>query len=238
MENNKILLDFSKLTLYAQPIYYFSVPCHPLVAYELLLRNTLDKKFPSQFFERVISDQKVHAELLEWYYKEVLSVLSKSKEMISINIHPQQLVFPETYSFLKNLEVYHKKILVEITEHDTNQSIQDQPVHFLANAIQNIKGMKFSVALDDVGTGIYTVDYLNTLIKSVDVIKFSTLSINNYEEIMTEIDFWYDFSVSNKVRLIIEGVDSYVFHNQLLKRKIFLQQGFFLGKPIAKENIG
>lgn len=233
------LAIFSNLYFSAQPLFNFSDSSHPVFGYELLLRNQETHAFPAQFFDTVISSQSLNAQLLNWYYKEIKAILESTKKVISINLHPQQLYYCETFCMLNKLKKYHEQLLIEITEHDTHPSIYSHSESILSKSIHNIRTMNFSIALDDVGTGIHTLEKISYLIENVDVIKFSTLSFKllHPEEIFFLIDFWYKLSETRKVKLIIEGVEDYDMHHYLIDQKIFLQQGFYLGKPISTKKI-
>lgn len=239
MEMTDSLSIFSDLYFSAQPLFNFSNSVNPIFGYELLLRTQETQAFPTEFFDRVILSKTLNAQLLKWYYTEIKDILQHTEKIISINIHPQQLYYSETFSMLDKLKMHHEQLLIEITEHDTHPSIYRQSDATLTKSILKIRKMRFSTALDDIGTGIHTLENIISLMESVDVIKFSTLSFKQLylEEILFLIDFWNKFSEARKVKIIIEGVDTHMLHRDLLLRKIFLQQGYYLSKPIPISDI-
>lgn len=239
MEPTDSLSIFSDLYFSAQPLFNFSNSANPIFGYELLLRTQETKAFPTEFFDRVILSKTLNAQLLKWYYRELKDILEHTTKIISINIHPQQLYYFETFSMLEKLKKYHEQLLIEITEHDTKPSIYGNSEAILSKSIQKIKKMKFSTALDDIDTGIHTLENIIGLMKSVDVIKFSTLSFKHLysEEILFLIDFWDEFSKTRKIKFIVEGVDTHMIHQELVLRNIFLQQGYYLSKEIPTIDI-
>lgn len=239
MEPTDSLSIFSDLYFSAQPLFNFSNSANPIFGYELLLRTQETKAFPTEFFDRVILSKTLNAQLLKWYYTEIKGILEHTKKIISINIHPQQLYYSETFSMIDKLKMHHEQLIIEITEHDTHPSIYRHSDEILERSILKIRKMKISTALDDIGTGIHTLENIIGLMESIDVIKFSTLSFKQLysEEILFLIDFWDKFSETRKVKIIIEGVDTHMLHRDLLLRGIFLQQGYYLSKPIPISDI-
>ncbi|MBE9897065.1 EAL domain-containing protein [Enterococcus casseliflavus] len=239
MEMTDSLSIFSDLYFSAQPLFNFSNSVNPIFGYELLLRTQETQAFPTEFFDRVILSKTLNAQLLNWYYTEIKSILERTQKNISVNLHPQQLYYPETFTMLNKLKKYHNQILIEITEHDTQPSIYKHAEIFLSKSIHQIKKMNFNIALDDVGTGIHTLEKLLPLLEYIDVIKFSTLSLKQLDskEVLFLIEFWDKLSETRKVKLIVEGVDNHKIHHYLITKKIFLQQGYYLSKPIPTVNI-
>lgn len=224
-----------KYTFYlvVQPIFRVHAQTKEILAYELLLRSNKNDLFPFFEFQKLIENRESNGQLMNWYYKEILAIISKTKKVINVNIHPQQFFFPETFDMLNKLTKYSKRICIEITEHDTNPSIKDNSSFFLLGMINTIKKMGYSVALDDVGTGIHTLINIRLLLDAVDVLKLSIISLKQtYQfEIISEINFWSEIAREHNTSFIVEGIDNCVMVTNLVEKGMFLQQGFILGQP-------
>lgn len=236
----ELLSIFPQLYFDAQPIFQMKADSQKVIGYELLLRSTERNRFLLSFFQQVIKYKKLHTRLLQWYRNEIFSLLHPNEETkISLNIHPQQLSYPETFLMLADLAPYHDRILIEITEDDTEPSIACDPKSFLMNKINQIKKMRFSVALDDVGTGIHSLTNIAPMLDKIDVIKFSPISLRvlSQKEIFFLIDFWRNIASNRKIQFIVEGVETSDIHEYLLEEEIFLQQGFYLDKPAPADQL-
>lgn len=240
-ENTTEYSKFSDLCLFVQPIYNFKGQ-QQLFGYEVLIRNKKSHHFPVNWYNKIILSKDLHSDYIDWFYLEIEKILKATKEIISINLHPQQLYYEETFSTLNRLKVYNKRILIEITEHDTVPPLNMSNSLFIKNAIERIKTFQFSIALDDVGTGIYNTQDVLSLLKRVNIIKFSTLFFPSSNiNVLSELIYWKRIADRYTLKLIIEGVESKDLHKILLKNNLFLQQGFYFSKPfpsVELERIG
>ena len=232
MTNHLEITKLPFLYLVAQPIFRVDEKNEKVIAYELLIRSRKDDSFPAELFEKIVLDQELNRQLLSWYSIEVLKIVSKTEEKININIHPQQLYYPETFDMLNKLAKYRTQICVEITEHDTQPSIKDNSKSFLLEVIKNIKRLGFLVALDDVNTGIHTFDNIVFFLADIDLLKFSIIPFKDKPcDVFLIINFWNCIAKEKKITLLVEGIEDYKTKNQLIECGIFFQQGFQLGEP-------
>lgn len=230
-KNTKEYSKFSDLCLFVQPIYNFKGQ-QQLFGYEVLIRNKKSNHSPVNWYNKIILSKDLHSDYIDWFYLEIEKILKATKKIISINLHPQQLYYEETYSILNRLKDYNKRILIEITEHDTVPPFNISNSLFIKNAIERIKMFQFSIALDDVGTGIYNTQDVLPLLKRVNIIKFSTLLFSSSNvNILGEIKYWKRIAGRYTLKLIIEGVESKDLHKILVKNNLFLQQEFYFSKP-------
>nr|WP_207940317.1 EAL domain-containing protein [Enterococcus sp. DIV2402]MBO0463675.1 EAL domain-containing protein [Enterococcus sp. DIV2402] len=231
---------FSILYFDMQPIFKIEKENRKVVCYELLLRSTEKNTFPIEIFHQIIKCKKQHTQLLQWYKNKILSLLELNSEIsISINIHPQQLFYTETFLMFKNLQHYSNRILIEITEDDTKPSIACKLDIFLTDKIIEIKKMQFSVALDDVSTGIYSFKNIRPLLDKIDMIKLSYISLEKLpqKDISCLINFWSEIANKLGIDFVVEGVENINIHKYLLDNVICLQQGFYLSKPFSASKL-
>lgn len=161
-------------------------------------------------------------------------IVSKTKKIINVNIQPQQLFYEETFNMLNKLAEHSSQLCIEITEYDTNSSIQDNSQFFLLCMIKRLKKIGFLVALDDVGTGIHTLNNILPLLNEVDVIKFSILPFNKKtkDEGLFLASCWNKLAQAKGIEFVVEGIEDGEMEKELIECEAFLQQGFYLGKPV------
>lgn len=207
-----------------QPIY--EITTNKIVFYELLLRSKTTKNFPAKKFSHLMINENGKKIFFDWLVIELENIFSKhTKIIVSINIDPIQINSENFISFLKCMKKYKSQLVIELTERIPNDMALDD----LFLNLKAIKEEKFNVFLDDVDILNTTNNNWHTLLKYVDGVKLSPLSIKNNNKHKIKL-------LINKIRtlgctkIISEGVSDENLLHQWLSYGITYQQGWYLGK--------
>lgn len=214
-----------------------------LIGYEVLLRNNEQNPYyPAAKMAEVIHDRKEHSLFLKWFQEELMRlVVLCPTAQFSINFAPKQLFYPETHVFFTEMQPYAKQLTIEITEdapfftasNDTINSLTiDQ--HFLS-IFASIKEKGYCIALDDVGSGRNSLEEVLKYTPYLDQIKFSMVNCSkkklNEATLQLFLHAWKRFSEDYHLDFIIEGVEDQEMSDELKEQGMFLQQGYYFGKP-------
>lgn len=214
-----------------------------IIGYEILLRNKeKNPYYPSLKMDNILQNQEEHAYFLKWFQEEMLRLLdSAPTEQFSINLAPNQLLYPETHVFLTNMQHYAKQLIIEITEEaplfiastsDVDALTIDQQ---LQSAFSSIKEKGYYIALDDVGSGKNSLDEVLKYTPYLDQIKFSIVKCNkkdlNEETLNLFLTAWQQLSKDYHLEFIVEGIEDQETSDRLKEQGIFIQQGYYFGKP-------
>lgn len=214
-----------------------------LMGYEVLLRNNEQNPYyPAVKMAEVIHDRKEHSLFLKWFQEELMRLVVLCPNIqFSINFAPKQLFYPETHVFFTAMQPYAKQLTIEITEdaplftasNDTINSLTiDQ--HFLS-IFASIKEKGYCIALDDVGSGRNSLEEVLKYTPYLDQIKFSMVNCSkkklNEATLQLFLHAWQRFSEDYHLDFIIEGVEDQEMSDELKEQGMFLQQGYYFGKP-------
>lgn len=214
-----------------------------LIGYEILLRNKEQNPYyPALKMANILQNQEEHTPFLKWFQEELVQLLSSAPtEKFSINFAPNQLLYPETHAFFANMQQYTKQLIIEITEEaplfaasngDVNVLTIDQQ---LKSAFSLIKEKGYCIALDDVGSGKNSLDEVLKYTPYLDQIKFSLVKCAkkdlNEETLSLFLSAWQQFSEDYHLDFIVEGIEDLATSDGLKEQGIFIQQGYYFGKP-------
>lgn len=214
-----------------------------LMGYEVLLRNNEQNPYyPAVKMAKVIHDRKEHSLFLKWFQEELMRLVVLCPTIqFSINFAPKQLFYPETHAFFTEMQPYAKQLTIEITEdaplftasNDTINSLTiDQ--NFLT-IFASIKEKGYCIALDDVGSGRNSLEEVLKYTPYLDQIKFSMVNCSkkklNEATLQLFLHAWQRLSEDYQLDFIIEGVENQEMSDELKEQGIFLQQGYYFGKP-------
>ncbi len=103
MGNETIWENTDNFYLLCQPIMQVeSLSQQEMNGYEVLLRSEKNNRFPQQEFSAMIQSESGNQQLMEWYAQELRRLCQeKPKTRFSVNIHPQQLLWQSTWTFLR-----------------------------------------------------------------------------------------------------------------------------------------
>ncbi|WP_407855717.1 EAL domain-containing protein [Enterococcus hailinensis] len=220
----------SDFYLSLQPIVSFCKEVEKIEMYEVLLRSTSTNEFPKSDFLRLVYDEQANRLFLSWYKEKLTYFLSENPKIhVTLNLHPIQLSYAGTWTFLSTMKIFNQKLLIEITEHNT--SVADSKVYredILPGSLKRIQQLGFFVAFDDVGTGLNTLESVDLNIHQIEILKFSLLPFEKAEEEdkIEKAKKWASVARNKNKRFVVEGVESRNMSNQLVEANIFLQQGY------------
>lgn len=234
-------MEMSKFQLYFQPKVNIQTNC--IIGYEILLRiEDPFPRFPKKELEEIIENQKKHASFLMWFESKLIKYFNLFPTIIfSINFTPKQLLYPETQQLLTNIIDFREQVIIELTENEfayfcplkyiSNEIIEKK----LCHSLMLIKEKKYIISLDDVGAGRNSLERVESYLEYIDQIKFSLIKYNSKliedETIQLFLRSWNSFAKKNHLELIIEGIENQQTRTFLKTNKIYLQQGYFFGKP-------
>lgn len=214
-----------------------------IIGYEILLRNTEQNPYyPTLKMAKILQSQEKHNCFLMWFQEEMMRLLdSTPAEQFAINFAPNQLLYPETHVFLTNMQPYAKQLIIEITEEAPLFVASTDNVDALTidkqlqSAFSSIKEKGYHIALDDVGSGKNSLDEVLKYAPYLDQIKFSIVKCNkkdlNEETLYLFLTAWQQFSEDYHLDFIVEGIEDQETSDGLKEQGIFIQQGYYFGKP-------
>ncbi|WP_407371699.1 EAL domain-containing protein [Carnobacterium sp.] len=217
-----------------------------VVGYEVLLRNKEQNPYyPVGKMANILKNQEEHYYFLKWFQDEMTQVLhSAPTEKFAINFAPNQLLYPETHIFFTNMQQFVEQLIIEVTEEpplfvDTINNLGaltvDQQLH---SAFLSIKEKGYYIALDDVDSGKNSLDEVLKYTSYLDQIKFSIVKCDkkdlNEETLNLFLTAWKHFSEDYHLDFIVEGIEDQETSDRLKKQGIFIQQGYYFGKPSKK----
>lgn len=227
--------------------FYFQpkvdVRLNRVVGYEILLRNKEQNPYyPVGKMANILKNQEEHYYFLKWFQEEMVHLLySAPTEKFSINFAPNQLLYPETHIFLTNMQQFAKQLIIEITEEAPLFAASIDNVDALTidqqlqSAFSLIKEKGYHIALDDVGSGKNSLDEVLKYTSYLNQIKFSIVKCDkkdlNEETLNLFLTAWQQFSEDYHLDFIVEGIEDQETSDRLKEQGIFIQQGYYFGKP-------
>lgn len=208
--------------------------------YEILLRR-LDQEacFPAGVFKKIIEDNQSNDVFLKWLGKRLERIFKLDTYFeYSINLDPQQLMYESTFDFLNRMKVFRNQLTIEITEAvPLKREVDSYFDYSLAPFLKRIKLLGFKVALDDVSSGINSLNMVWRCTEYISRIKLSVLHIefNDISVAKKIIKLWDNLSKVMNVELVIEGIESKEFRDWISKNTNGFQQGFILARPCKLE---
>lgn len=235
------MMEMDKFQLYFQP--KVNVKDNHIISYEILLRNKETfPYYPSSDMDEIIGNQEKHALFLSWFESQLINQLNLFPTLIySINFTPKQLLYSETHTFLTNIITFKERVMIELTEDKIayfcpikylNIEMIDQEI---ISSLSLVKEKGYNISLDDVGSGGNSLEKVENYLPYIDQIKFSLIKYNSRliedETIQLFLKGWNSLAQKNKIELVVEGIENQETMNFLLSNNIYLQQGYFFGKP-------
>lgn len=215
-----------------QPIYVLKD--WRVFAYEALLRCEFFPN-PELLFQLAIRKNRLYElDTLSIYY--ALTSFCVQSIPLFINVYPSTIVHPAFPDFLRKLKTacsLHRNIVLEINE---AEKISDMDL--LRNAIHLLKTNGFSVALDDLGKGefsLHTVAELEPDFVKLDRYYSADLSIS--AEKQNEIQMFLNVYQQKNIYLVLEGIEEPTDLALAKKLGVHLGQGYLLGKPLPISEI-
>lgn len=221
---------------YYQPIIDTSTK--QLVGVEVLVRLK-DKKgriiLPGQFIDYLESTKAIlpiTQQLVEDAFEELHPFISiNSSFKCSVNITALHLENDDFYHFLKRQHLPTYCLSLEITE---RYPITDWDS--ASAAVARLKSLGLSVSLDDAGTGFGGNSYLQYL--DLDTVKIDRIFTNSITSGNSGVlDSYVVMAQQLGLNIIAEGVETQLESTELHLRGVYIQQGYFHGKPMPVDEL-
>ena len=197
------------------------------VGYELFIREYQDHRWvlPTDF-------DAITATEIESLLTTTLSQVPETIQLISFNLEQSQFIQSEYAEMVARVQATTSvKIYTELTERSNPQVTSDQ---LLAGA-KRFSVLGLLVCIDDVGTGVNTLNLALKLDEYVNEYKFAFQNLrpfNAIDDIADQLDFWYQFAQEQHKTIAIEGVESKAELEQVRRDyPCEIIQGYYLGKP-------
>ncbi|MCW8329325.1 EAL domain-containing protein [Photobacterium sp. SDRW27] len=175
-----------------------------------------------------ITDQLIKKAILE------ISKLNwqATKQVISINVVPDQLesldVMEKSLSLLQYSEIKPDQIAFEVTERK-----QFTDLTMASDVIEQLRIRGINVKLDDAGTGYGGFSYIQQLnIRSLKIDKMFVENIGTSDIKLSLLDSIIAFGKEAGMEMIAEGVETEEQSQYLAEQGVYLQQGYFFGRPM------
>ena len=197
---------------------------------------------PDQFIP-IAEECGLIADIGDWVLQESISMSAQWEKrygrplIMSVNLSPRQFMDDGLVAKVKRLldavGLEAKHLVLEITENDL---ISDRRSAYII--LESLKALGVKIAIDDFGTGYSSLAYLRTL--PVDILKIDREFLINSTENETDshiIAAIIDLAHALKLEVIAEGIES-ISQLELLKtQQCDMAQGYYIGKPMALENL-
>ncbi len=237
----------NELQLNFQPIFHASKTCK-ITGYEVLLRwnsKSLGSISPSVFIP-VAEKIDIISQLDQWVFKEACKAYKTWQQTnlvdddisFSVNVSPQQL-YDDSFiqSIHKTLEetgVAARHVIIELTE---SSIITDQLRAMMI--LKNLNDLGIKSMIDDFGAGQTSLSYLAMLpVSAVKIdksfIDIMLMSHSNHDLI---VQFIIELAHKLNLKVVSEGVETVAQLNYLTEIKCDYIQGFYLSRPLDKNNM-
>ncbi|MGR5148474.1 EAL domain-containing protein [Photobacterium alginatilyticum] len=155
-----------------------------------------------------------------------------TKQVISINVVPDQLesldVLEKSLKLLQHSEITPEQIAFEVTERK-----QFTDLTMASDVIEQLRMRGIGVKLDDAGTGYGGFSYIQQLnIRSLKIDKMFVENIGTADIKLSLLDSIIAFGKEAGMEMIAEGVETEEQSKYLAEQGVYLQQGYFFGKPM------
>lgn len=239
-------VDFKKefncgnIHIYAQGIYFTD---NSLRGAELLVRwQKQDGSIagPYEFLDTLIS-QGLAPQLFDLLLSEAELLHQELannglSSIISINIHPINLVCPE---YLKILQDHCLNKLPDYIELELIESDDFSKITNLQSSVEEIHRLGYRISIDDFGC---SYAWINTLDNHVDTVKLDRsltqrISKGNTSEIAScVIESIACLAKSKQVHVIAEGVENENDYQKMINLGVTAVQGYYFNKPMPITN--
>ncbi|MBP7653576.1 EAL domain-containing protein [Candidatus Dependentiae bacterium] len=236
----KEIIAAENINVIFQPIV--DLEKHKIIGYEALARgpqNSMLNK-PVILFNMAYQTNKIW-ELERIVRKKALALFFSDKnhgmKFLSLNVEPKTFSDPEfrKYAEMNPDNIDFSKIILEITERTNITDLQK-----FKEQLQLFKNCKFTVAIDDAGSGYASLFYIAEL--KPDIIKLDISLVKNINENNPRSDIvkaLVKFASQHNIKVLAEGIETPAELNEIKKIGILLGQGFYFseGKQELLENL-
>jgi len=227
--------------VYFQPIY--NMKSSKVIGAEALVRWIRNDEIISPI--KFIPLAKKNGEIIEidkFVIKEATSYCKKIIDLgeedfkVSVNLSyallKQSYVVDTITEIVKNEGLDPKYIKLEITEDETIDDID-----FVIDILKKLKNEGFEISLDDFGVGYSSLNHLKRLpIDTLKIDRSLLLSIESDKKTREIIEMLINLCHTLKLDIVCEGVEEKKQMDLLKKLKCDKIQGYYISKPIRKDD--
>ena len=218
-----------------------------LLGFEALVRwqkPNQDILSPACFLP-LIEDHPLMIELGEFVLRDTLDLLVKwhkndeKKDLhISVNLSAYQIMSEDFIQRLQAILSEYPKTILPCLEFEVLETSALEDIQQASRVIDTCKQMGISFSLDDFGTGYSSLTYLKQLdIQTIKIDQSFVREMLNKPENIAILDAIIALSNAFDINLIAEGVETISQGRTLLQLGCVNAQGYFVAKPMPKEDI-
>lgn len=199
-----------------------------LVGYEMLIREYVNGHWRlPQCFSAI--PKQVQSELLV----TVAQKLSRKIGFVYFNLTWEQFLDNEFAQILikTQKEISPVTLVIEIIEEPVQSNYSFEQIIQQFNFYRQHGAL---ITLDDVGTGINTLENIQGFLPYIFGLKFPLQNFRaegRQEQIITELATWKKVADTNNISLVVEGVENEADDQFLDNLEISYRQGYHYGKP-------
>lgn len=225
-----------EMMLYYQPIWDFSEGKNCIVSFEALLRWHDDELgwVSAEDIVPVAEEIGIIDNIERWVVAKALSDLLVLREYVNpdvtmaVNISAVHLRVPELPEFLLSMieasQLKPSDLTVELTESALIADIEDQN-----HVVRKLVDKGINISIDDFGTGYSSLAYLHHI--PAKIVKIDRSFAERIEDSGKTVKHIQKLIEAHGMRALIEGVETEQQQEKLISFGVYLQQGFFKGKP-------
>ena len=215
-----------------QPIY--ALKDWHLFAYEALLRCEFVQN-PELLFQLAMKQNRLYELDISSIFHALTSV-RKQYIQLFINVYPSTIVHPSFPDFLRKLKRMRSSCQSIVLEINESEKISD--IDLLRKAIRFLRTNGFSVALDDLGKGEFSIQTVMELEPDfVKLDRYYSIDLSNSIEKQNEIQMILDVCQQKNIYLVLEGIEEPKDLAMAKKLGVHLGQGYLLGRPLPVSEI-
>ncbi|WP_288530264.1 EAL domain-containing protein [uncultured Secundilactobacillus sp.] len=199
-----------------------------LIGYELLMKYAEGGNWRTPVSFASIPISVITAELRATTHQVALKVPS-----VSVNLNHTQVLNQDILTALIDVQNHIRpvQLVVEMTEELTDAAVSSEQ---LLPVIQQYTAYGLEVSLDDVGTGLNTLEHLSVFLPVASELKFALQNSPNGlrdSNVRQELLSWRDLAIQHNLRFILEGIETAEDDRLATELNIPLRQGYYYGKP-------
>lgn len=229
----KIISGNNKLHHIFQPIFQVDQQLNCKISdYEMLLRDQ-SGHFPGKDFLESLATAQGNQRWIRLTSCSLAAALTNHPErVVFINIEPCQLAYQTVWDFLQQLHnQYRYQVGIELTER--RDAINDWYTFF--EHFRRLKSIGFPLAIDDVGSGAHSYEFVNKHLDHIKRIKLSLLLFRHSDPITARkfVNAWISFAQAKDIEFVIEGIQTLQLAKEFSGLDQVLEQGFYWNKGVT-----
>ncbi len=233
----KSALAQERIVPYAQPLY--DVEGRKVKGYEVLVRLVKEDGEVVSPYKFLPLAQKSHQyQFMTMRVVELSCAFFKNRKdmTFSINLSVEDILNPETVSYIKERILHHgvaHRVIFELLESE-NIEIFPEVERF----VNEMKDLGCQIAIDDFGTGYSNFSYLIKL--KADFIKIDgslIRNIHNDKNAQVIVEAIIDFAKKLGIKTVAEFVSNEMIYEKVRELGIDVAQGYYIQEPMPIEDI-